>query len=1029
MQLGTKLLCFGLRQVLGDTVEQVAILVERCFCDPSRALPRALIKAHDQAWRALAVALAGDGFLDHVKGLLSSGEQRALREQVDRFLLDSAFDFPGSSAAFRKTCLAELHKARQAGLLSAGPLPAPEVARLTADYRRYAEPRALVDAACQAVAEIADGLGPEYPTLAQLLRKPLPGGPPLLAAAFAYFFRRQVETDDELARGLCFDGLQHLAAAQAQGFAAVAQALDTLGDRFDEALARLAQIEAAVVATHAAVLDLHGELQRLSGLHSAHAAELRQLMQEALAHLHRGGMQSGEVRPQHSLSIRGDDERRAVKQLLARFRRLPAEQQKEVPALLNGLGKLQIGTGEFAAARQTFAEVARTVADAPSQAEAHFNAYLAALEQGQWDDALAALRAATALDPQRFAPFPFQRYEARRILGAGGFGAVFLCHDHFFNADVVVKTLYASELDRSLDQVFHEAQVLRRLEHPAIIGVLECNYADLVAMARPYIVMEYFPGATLAAHVKEHGPLTPADLLPIARQIAAGMLEAHRHDVLHRDLKPDNVLLRRQDGGWEVKVIDFGLALQQRAVEASAARASVGHTVLGETLTGTFKYAPPEQLGELDGVKAGPYSDVYAFGKLCCYALFRTTEPKRRQWATIPNELAEVLERCTEQELTHRHPSFEPVLQALEALNLPAPAAAAPPPVSRPAAAPARVEAPAPPNGCALEGSEGALLVLDDAEVVRGRQNAWLRPGQSYDCTTAGFGGEPVAFALEYAPTAASGRSWSLRPALGALLAQLGQPSPTRAEPVCLPVRFTPRPPPKPGTVFRNSLGMYFAWVPPGTFRMGSPDDEPGRGEDEFPHEVDVQRGFYLGTHPVTQAEWHAVMGYNPSRFRRHDHPVEHVSWMDCEAFCQRLSGADGRRFVLPTEAEWEYACRAGRTTAYHGGATPAALRRIGWCSDQGWGSAGETRPVRSLAANAWGLFDLHGNVWEWCRSTYKPYPGDDRGVVQPTDERVARGGSWFDLPARCRCAARLAYDPAACNSAIGFRVAFYPDE
>lgn len=397
-------------------------------------------------------------------------------------------------------------------------------------------------------------------------------------------------------------------------------------------------------------------------------------MQEVLRRVSQVGMQSGEVRPQHSFSIRSEDERRVVKQLLAQFRRLPSEEQKNFPALLNGLGKLQVGTGDFAGATATFETVAQTVADAPAKAEAHYNAYRAALEEKKWDDALAAIQQAATLDSQRFEPFPMERYQPKRLLGAGGFGAAFLCHDRFFNVEVVVKSLHEVALERNMKDVFREAHVLRDLHHATIISVRDCNYTDLTRMARPYIVMDYFPGVSLANFIQERGPISSEDLIVVARQVAAGIQAAHQKNVLHRDLKPDNILVRKEGSNWKVKIIDFGLALRKQTIETSMAVRSARDTVLSNSVAGTIKYAPPEQLGEMKGVKPGPYSDVYSFGKTCCYAMFRTTEPKDRHWKTVSDsiraDLKEILDQCREEELEHRFPSFEPVLKVLEAMQM-----------------------------------------------------------------------------------------------------------------------------------------------------------------------------------------------------------------------------------------------------------------------------------------------------------------------------------------------------------------------
>jgi formylglycine-generating enzyme required for sulfatase activity len=224
-----------------------------------------------------------------------------------------------------------------------------------------------------------------------------------------------------------------------------------------------------------------------------------------------------------------------------------------------------------------------------------------------------------------------------------------------------------------------------------------------------------------------------------------------------------------------------------------------------------------------------------------------------------------------------------------------------------------------------------------------------------------------------------------------------------------------------------EGVEMEFAWIPPGSFLMGSPPDEEGQLDDETQHRVTLTRGFWLGITPVTQAQWQAVPGGQVSHCQGEGRPVEGVSWDDCQAFCKAL----GPRYRLPTETEWEYACRAGTTTAYCSGDGLEALKKVGWCSyDGNQGSAKETRPVGRFQPNAWGLYDPHGNVWEWCADGYGPYPDGDAKDPRGADKgdwRVLRGGSWFNDPGFCRSASRGWDAPNNGLLFFGFRVVLCP--
>ena len=235
-------------------------------------------------------------------------------------------------------------------------------------------------------------------------------------------------------------------------------------------------------------------------------------------------------------------------------------------------------------------------------------------------------------------------------------------------------------------------------------------------------------------------------------------------------------------------------------------------------------------------------------------------------------------------------------------------------------------------------------------------------------------------------------------------------------------------------------------WMVPvssGKYLMGSAEDEEGRDEDEGPVGEITVNSFCIGESEVTQSMWNEVMGYNPSYFSDcgGDCPVERISFFDAVEFCNRLSvkegltacykiagrsvswnrAADGYR--LPTETEWEYACRAGATTAYNTGGEVADLLRAGWFRDN---SAKSTHPVRRKEANAWGLYDMHGNVYEWCWDRYADYStaGSTEQTGSELDHtRVVRGGAWYRYAKVCRSASRCGSLPSYRGFNLGFRL------
>ena len=932
MLIFRKLGSLALRQLAGDRAKDLLLLAKNHLTDHSQRLTAALAQANERAWKTLEIALGGKRLWDR----LAPAEDKALRQQVQTFLQSAV---PGDDPGFLACCLKELREARDnQHLTTMGASSPAALAEDVSDLGRFDDPDALLAAECEAVTEIASELRRlGYANLGRLLSVTPTRGQPLLAVAVQYYFRRAVGADEVLARELTWTRLSTLDRRLEDGFAFLVLIQERQAQALEETLNGLARVEGVAGATRDAVFDVHADVLRLTD-------QFRLLRRELTIG--------------HSVSYRDDHERRLIEEVKRRYRALSDDQRRQFPQLGLDVSRLEIVAGDFPEALADAREATQRLVDAGAKAEAHHAAYRAALELRQWDQALAELQKAIALDA-RYAPFPVHGHEVLSILGAGGFGVAFLCRNRYSGGQIVIKAFEDEGIDRDVADVFREAQILESLRHPGIIRLLDCGFSDPVHQQRPFLKLEHFDGSTtLDDHVQQSGPLTPDDLLPIARLTAEALHAAHQAGVLHRDVKPANLLVRRTSSGWEVRLIDFGLSLRRSLVQSSLARGGPhGRSMVGSAVAGTLHYAAPEQLDPSSSRLVGPRSDVFGFGRTCLFALFGVTRPRSKLIRALPDPWPDLLDDCCDETIDNRPADFAAVLERLKSASPPERAEEKPQPKAQPAASPQ-------------------------------------------------------------------------------------QPAPA-----------------KPAKKLTNSIGMTLVRIEPGSFQMGTtkeqidqllrlfPDSKREWFDDEQPqHPVKITRPFFLGTHPVTQGQYQAIMGSNPSHFKGSDDlPVENVSWLDAVSFCNKMSEKDkrtpfyringtdvadvgGNGYRLPSEAEWEYACRAGMAGLFPWGDDIGKQGEHAWFSDN---SDSKTHPVGQKSPNAWGLYDMLGNVWEWCADWYdeKYYASSPLAVDPPgppkASSRVFRGGGWDgDAAQRCRPAYRLGVAPAYRSNDLGFRVA-----
>lgn len=241
-----------------------------------------------------------------------------------------------------------------------------------------------------------------------------------------------------------------------------------------------------------------------------------------------------------------------------------------------------------------------------------------------------------------------------------------------------------------------------------------------------------------------------------------------------------------------------------------------------------------------------------------------------------------------------------------------------------------------------------------------------------------------------------------------------------------------------------NSLGMEFVRIPAGSFTMGSPSDEPYRGKSEIQHRVTLTKPYYIQTTETTVEQWQKIMGRRMFGMRgiKKDMPISKVSWHDVQKYIYKLNRIGEGRYRLPTEAEWEYACRSGSTTAYSWGDqiqcsqamyannTKGLRECVGYVRSKGL-STDKPAPVKSYPPNQFGVYDMSGNVWEWCEDVYKPYGAEaavDPRIAEQGAMRVRRGGSYFKHGYSCRCANRAFGHPSSRLKTTGFRLVYEPD-
>lgn len=677
------------------------------------------------------------------------------------------------------------------------------------------------------------------------------------------------------------------------------------------------------------------------------------------------------------------------------------------------------------------------------------------------------------------------RYDIRQCLAQGSYAEIYEAQDVEQNRAVIIKALNTrlrgepdAEIEEKLIANFkQEAALMETLRHANIVRIFGQGAAkDRKGNDFLFLTLEHLSGGDLS-HYCRQWPLTPAEMIRYFQPVCEALSVIHSRGVIHRDIKPSNLLF---DANRErLKITDFGVA---RMLNSGNAREI--------TRVGTDLYSPPEHHPNLDGTQEmlTPAADVYSLAKTIYTAMTgrAPNEFRRKPISSLPPELeAEpwgarllaALRRATAHKVGERYAStnefWRDFLIIAEESHEAGRSDSTPERrgdqsadgereiddsrrgarrieidlsrrANQPDQTPEQLEARrGSPSGielplviAALVGAVGLTLILQ--AVFAG---LLIEPIGSLLAVLAGVGlsaSAAILFARRRSSPAPIERP--LHPALTSFTFDVVVVDATGR------IRQSRK-----GSARRlveplgEGVELEMVEIPGGKFRMGSPKSETGHTEHEEPSHWVKTPPFFLGKFPVTQSQWRVVAAWpkadldlnpDPSSFKGDDLPVECVSWREAVEFCERLSRRTGRRYRLPSEAEWEYACRAGSETPFHFGETIVpGLANYDCAVPYGGGPAGvalaRTAPVGGCgAANDFGLFDMHGNVWEWLADVwhhdYRGAPADGSAWLTGGDDglQVVRGGAWFNAARICRSAYRYWAPHDTRGHNCGFRVA-----
>jgi eukaryotic-like serine/threonine-protein kinase len=622
-------------------------------------------------------------------------------------------------------------------------------------------------------------------------------------------------------------------------------------------------------------------------------------------------------------------------------------------------------------------------------------------------------------------------YVVQQVLGEGGMGQVFKARHQKLRRLAALKVIRKECLASAsaVDRFVREAEAAARLSHPNIVTVYDAGEAN----GTHFLAMEFVEGTDLGKLVKESGPLPIPHACDYIRQAALGLQHAHEQGLVHRDIKPSNLMLN--DKGV-VKLMDLGLA---RLNPAAGGEAPTAVTASG-AVVGTPDYIAPEQA--LNAKNVDIRADIYSLG--CSLYHFLTgkppftgesmtekllkhqlddAEPVEKLRSGLPKKLSAVVRRMIAKRPEKRYQTPNDVADALKAF-------------AGSGGAPATVALQQ--RGTRGTAEEPVTIALNEpSEPAPGRKIGPLALLAGLVLLLLGTLAAVLVTARARPTSAVGAGPWPIPPPLdctgkdGVSVADVKAAQQAWAKYLGRQVEEEDE--------IAPGVKMAFVLVPPGKFLMGSPDDEKGRDQNETQHEVEITRPFYLAKYPVTQAQYQAVTTKTPSNFKGDKLPVEQVSWDESDAFARALPKQRGVEYRLPREAEWEYACRGGRPASMPfgvGDGKSLSSKEANCNGNLPYGGAAvgpwlqKTSDVGSYAPNALGLYDMHGNLWQWCGDWAVNYPTGK--VTDPTGPpqgwvRVLRSGCWEDGAGGCRAAIRIGRESGLRFKGLGFRLARVP--